>query len=75
MNNQNVIFDNLRQFLKLPNKSFVEFTASTKDEGKNSNYYRNYYKNDNWIIDFPEIKNILVSDEKKVFSYFGYDCL
>ena len=75
VNNQNVIFNNLRQFLKLPNKSFVEFTTSTKDERKNSSYYRNYYKNDNWIIDFPEIKNILVSDEKEVFSYFGYDCL
>lgn len=72
VSDQKGVFDRLSPNLTNPARKFQELTRSTKEIGKDSAYYRNYYTNELWREEFPEIENVKLPAESKLFEFFGY---
>ncbi|NIY74816.1 hypothetical protein HED22_04110 [Thalassospira sp. HF15] len=69
---QEGVFERLRPHLKNPAKNFQELTKSTKEAGKDSAYYRNYYAKEIWRKEFPDIDKVELPAETELFKFFGY---
>ena len=74
-NSENVIEKISQQFF-IPRKSreFIEYKRSTKNEDKDSDYYRNYYLSEKWRekLSSKAIRIINKSIDKDLMDYFGY---
>lgn len=70
--NQAKTFETLRPHLTNPANKFRELTKSTKESNKDSEFYHNYYLNEAWRKEFPEIGDVNLPAESQLFEAFGY---
>ena len=71
--NQQRVFEVLSPVLDAPSLNFSELVQSTKEKGKDSNFYASYYSNEVWKKDFPEVETIRVPLNDELKSFFGYE--
>ena len=72
VSNQHETFNFLKNFLDSPSILFTELAKSTSDQNLNSKYYSNYYNNEVWREEFPEVDSIKNTISKNILSVFGY---
>ncbi|MBO6806800.1 hypothetical protein [Thalassospira sp.] len=72
VSDQKGVFERLRPHLTNPTENFQELTKSTKEAGKDSAYYRNYYTKEIWRQEFPDIEKVQLPYESELFEFFGY---
>eukprot|EP01093_Parvamoeba_rugata_P010771 TRINITY_DN2902_c0_g8_i1.p1 TRINITY_DN2902_c0_g8~~TRINITY_DN2902_c0_g8_i1.p1 ORF type:complete len:254 (+),score=21.53 TRINITY_DN2902_c0_g8_i1:107-868(+) len=65
-------FQTLSPHLDAPSGMFRELTRSTKEASKDSAFYRNYYANEVWRDEFPDINKVRLPEDGDIFKSFGY---
>ena len=65
-------FDKLVVYLDKPSECFEMLNTSTKDNNKDADFYKKYYANERWRIDFPQINDISDQPYRSIFETFGY---
>jgi len=69
---QKQVFENLKPHLDNPASIFRELTKSTKEANKDSAFYRNYYANEVWRQEYPDIEKVTLPTNTEIFKFFGY---
>ncbi|WP_412775786.1 hypothetical protein [Thalassospira lucentensis] len=70
---QKDVFERLSVNLDKPSDEFRELVRSTKEANKDSSFYRNYYANEVWRDEFPDVRNVKLPEETELFKFFGYE--
>ncbi len=77
-NPENVIRQLSRRFaLERTSSTFTDYERSTKDAGKNGDYYRDYYLNERWRRDLTDAAVMAINGavDRQLMARFGYELL
>lgn len=73
------VIEQISRSFSIPRKSagFVNYEKSTKDRGKDSSYYRDYYLNERWRDKLTDaaVERINALLDRRILQHFGYELI